>query len=172
MSIDIEIPRWWSHAQRERLTELQAQGAWIGYWNSDERGLPTNGGQLIDTQRAHVGQVLSSEGPLSDDCGEGQLHATREPLQWSGSRVWLVALLGGEVREEGDKAWALQREIIGEIMPMDCHGAAAALRASIHPRWDLKGADLRGAYLDGAHLEGEYLEGAYLRGAYLRGSIS
>jgi hypothetical protein len=59
--------------------------------------------------------VHHERGPLRDDCGKGQLHATLIPTKWQGERWWIVALIG-ERRGDDEKYWALEREIIGECL--------------------------------------------------------
>ena len=171
----------WPVAQRERLEALlRAQAddpstTWIGYYCSDAWGRASNGGD--QTERVHAGLVQRIDGPL-EICTPRGLHATREPHRWRGVRVWVVALLGPH-QEEDDKAAALVREIVGEVMPEDVFDPSLAARMGL-ARAYLTGANLRGAYLVGANLRGANLGGANLGdadlvganlgGAYLRGA--
>jgi hypothetical protein len=100
----------WTEAQRARLGELQKLGAKVAFWRSTERGTPANGGSCAPVA---IGTIHREPGPLRDECGEGQLHATLIPPKWKGDRWWIVALLG-EVRGDDEKYWALEREILGE----------------------------------------------------------
>jgi hypothetical protein len=102
----------WSAAQRARLDELKQAGARIAFWRSSEDGTPANGGK---SKPVAPGLVQEEKGPLRDECGRGQLHATLIPPKWQGERWWIVALLG-EVRGDEEKYWALKREIIGECL--------------------------------------------------------
>jgi len=62
------------------------------------------------------GTVHTEPGPLRDQCGEGQLHATLLPAtKWEGDRWWVVAFIG-ETRGDDDKLWGLHREVIGECL--------------------------------------------------------
>lgn len=111
------IPKWWSYAQRSRLAQLRQEGAWIGFWNSNEDCQPANStGYLAD--KTYTGAIHYSEGPLRDTCGLGQLHATRRLLCWKGKRIWVVALKGKTYGND-IKSWSLCREIIGEIYHTD-----------------------------------------------------
>jgi hypothetical protein len=102
----------WSTRQVERLRELQAAGAKIAYWRSDEHGKACQGGQ---NKPVSPGTVETVKGPL-DICTSHALHATLIPPKWNGNRLWVVALIGEVVGDE-DKYGALQREIIGECLP-------------------------------------------------------
>ena len=64
-----------------------------------------------------VGTVEKVSGPLQI-CTPRALHGTVLPPKWKGDRLWVVALIG-EVQNdsEGDKYAALEREIIGEVVP-------------------------------------------------------
>ena len=61
--------------------------------------------------------MQETKGPLRL-CENGTLHATYNPYEWKGDRLWLVALIG-EVKREGDKLGALKREILADITPKD-----------------------------------------------------
>jgi hypothetical protein len=61
---------------------------------------------------AAIGVVHETNGSLKI-CSNA-LHATIDPDQWEGDRVWVVALFG-EVQWQGDKVGALKREILAEI---------------------------------------------------------
>src|SRR5204863_703811 len=98
--------------ERIRLKALEAEGAFVCFWRSDENARPANGGKAF---RAKVGLVQKIDGPLKI-CSKWALHGTLNPSAWKGERIWLVALKG-EVQEEGDKFGALEREIIAEITP-------------------------------------------------------
>jgi len=52
-------------------------------------------------------------GPL-EICTRRALHATLDPGQWQGERLWLVALFG-ETQNSEDKLAALKREILTEV---------------------------------------------------------
>jgi hypothetical protein len=167
MHIEIPIPKWWSYTQCERLQTLEKEEAVIAYWNSNEEGQSARYGNQLEIP-AGVGVVHISEGPLRNVCGEGQLHATVKPLQWPGSRVWVVAMYG-DVRWESDKCWCLKREIIGEIFPCDGYDEPH-IRASIRPYANLCGADLHRANLCYTDLSYTDLSYANLCGADLRGT--
>jgi hypothetical protein len=100
----------WTDLQRSRLAALKAAGAKIAFWRSSNDGTPANGGK---SNPVAPGLVQEEKGPLRDECGRGQLHATLIPPKWEGERWWIVALIG-EVRGDDEKYWALKREIIGE----------------------------------------------------------
>jgi hypothetical protein len=95
-----------------RAVELRQAGALLAFWLSDASGRPSNGGSC---QPVKPGMVHRESGPLRDDCGIGQLHATLIPTKWQGERWWIVALIG-ERRGDDEKYWALEREIIGECV--------------------------------------------------------
>jgi len=99
----------WSAAQRARFDALNAAGAKIAFWRSDETGRPCNGGVGAPVT---PGTVQKIPGPL-ELCGPGALHATAIPPKWNGARVWVVALIGKVIGDE-EKYGALEREIIGE----------------------------------------------------------
>ena len=145
----------WTDEQREHLARLIREGAKILYWCSDAHGRPANHSlDCMDarmwTARPGMTQKLSvSEVSI---CGPNALHGTIAPHKWKGVRVWMVGLVGALDSEE-DKFGALQREIIGEILPEECLDASIAVRIG---RKDLSGADLSGADLSGADLSGAY----------------
>jgi hypothetical protein len=95
-----------------RVAALEAAGALIGFWRSTADGSPANGGSSAPVK---VGDVHRERGPLRDECGAGQLHATLLPTKWQGDRWWIVALIG-ERRGDDEKYWALEREILGECL--------------------------------------------------------
>jgi hypothetical protein len=99
-------------AAQARALELRQAGALLAFWLSDASGRPSNGGSC---QPVKPGMVHRESGPLRDDCGIGQLHATLIPTKWQGERWWIVALIG-ERRGDDEKYWALEREIIGECV--------------------------------------------------------
>ena len=102
----------WPDTLRERLATLRRDGAKIAFWRSDDKGLPSNGGEKIEA--AAPGVVHTAPGPLNL-CHGGTLHATLLPPKWKGERWWIVALIGEVVGDE-EKYGALQREIIGEAL--------------------------------------------------------
>jgi hypothetical protein len=102
----------WPRVQQDRLARLQREGATIAFWRSTDTGTAANGGRCDPVE---PGVVHHERGPLRNDCGRGQLHATLIPPKWQGDRWWIVALLG-EVRGTDEKYWALQREILGECL--------------------------------------------------------
>jgi hypothetical protein len=61
------------------------------------------------------GTVEKISGPLKI-CTKYALHGTLIPPNWSGARLWVVALIGETVGDEL-KYGALEREIIGEVIP-------------------------------------------------------
>ncbi len=85
-------------------------GESIGFWWSDNDGKPCNGGS---SPPVVVGDVQQVDGPL-ELCSHHALHATVDPTQWTGKRLWLVAL-HGRVESRGDKMGALKREIVCEV---------------------------------------------------------
>ena len=166
-------PRSWPHEQLRRLGELRRAerrdptSTWLAYWCSDHHGRPANHTCETDPREwtARPGLMQEVPGPLKP-CSAHALHATREPHRWQGCRVWIVALLGE--RRNDDKGAALRREIVGEVLPEDCHGAPqVGVRIG---RKDLSGASLDGASLVGARLVGASLDGARLDGASLVGA--
>ncbi len=100
----------WPQAQQDRLAALQAEGSKIAYWRSTQDAKPANGGAC---DAVAPGIVHTEPGPLRDECGAGQLHATLLPPKWKGARYWIVALIG-EWRGNDEKMWALKREVLGE----------------------------------------------------------
>lgn len=48
-------------------------------------------------------------------CSRNALHASINPGEWSGERWWVVGLLG-PVERDGDKAGALRRLIVEEVV--------------------------------------------------------
>jgi hypothetical protein len=102
----------WPPQQQERLATLQAEGATLAFWLSDNKGQSSNGGRSIEL--AAPGVVHKISGPLKL-CGPGALHATLIPSKWKGERWWIVALTG-QVIWEDDKCGALEREILGEAL--------------------------------------------------------
>jgi hypothetical protein len=100
----------WTDAQKSRLAAL-AETATIAYWRSDAAGRPCNGGA---GKAVAIGDMQKIPGPLRL-CGAGALHATATPPAWQGDRIWIVAMIG-EVKWDGDKCGALEREIIGECL--------------------------------------------------------
>jgi hypothetical protein len=101
-----------SPEQQEHARAVAVAGALLAFWRSDADGRPANGGEC---EPVTAGTVHREAGPLRDECGEGQLHATLVPPKWSGDRWWIVALIG-ERRGDDEKYWALEREIIGECV--------------------------------------------------------
>jgi hypothetical protein len=97
---------YWSLA----LSRYQVPGAKIGLWLSDNDGRPCNGGSGTV---ARVGLVEEIPGPLQL-CGPGALHATLAPHRWKGQRMWVVALHGEVIEQEG-KMGALRREFVAEL---------------------------------------------------------
>jgi len=128
---------------------------------TDAQGRPCNGG---DADPIPLGEWS----PTIEDavlCQRGW-HTTADPLQWRGSRVWLVegARLVGT---EGDKFCFERIRPLAEVDPRQsiCQRVrVAAMRTNLY------GADLRGAYLAGAYLAGADLTWAYLAGADLTGA--
>lgn len=135
---DHDIPKWWSHAQRARLKELQAlekmrpELVRVMYCNRAENGhapyqhcgpVPYPG--LVEDYVPHE----------AENCGEqltmyyAGLHTTYQPLRYRGSRVWVVALIGERVDEE-HMSVGEHREWIGEIFHSDGWDTEACLRAS------------------------------------------
>ena len=88
-------------------------GAVLAFWKSDALGRPANGG--CDILERSIGHVDAVDGPLRL-CSPHALHATLEPGNWEGTRLWVVALYG-PVIEDGAKRGALRREIIAEVKP-------------------------------------------------------
>lgn len=106
----------WSEVQQNRFNDLTMQGARIAYWRSDKDGRacnhtpPRNVVEVNEPRQA--GMIERVEGKLVI-CTQTALHATMKPPRWSGSRIWIVALLGEVIGDE-DKFAAQTREIIGE----------------------------------------------------------
>ena len=61
------------------------------------------------------GTVEKIKGPLRI-CTKNALHGTLLPPKWPGARLWVVALIG-EIAGDEEKFGALEREIIGEVIP-------------------------------------------------------
>ena len=97
---------------QERAAALVSAGALLAFWRSRDDGTPANGGQC---KPATPGVVHREAGPLRNECGHGQLHATLIPTKWQGKRWWIVALIG-ERRGDDEKYWALEREVIAECL--------------------------------------------------------
>ena len=95
---------------KDRALKLQKSGARLAFWKSDADGRPANGGA---GEAVKPGMKQKVAGPLSL-CSARALHATYNPDSWSGTRTWIVALIG-EVAEQDDKLGALEREIIAEL---------------------------------------------------------
>ena len=102
----------WPESQQKRLAEIQAAGATLAFWRSDNKGRSSNGGRSIES--AAPGVIHKISGPLKL-CGPSALHATLIPSKWKGERWWIVALTG-QVIWEDDKCGALEREILGEAL--------------------------------------------------------
>jgi hypothetical protein len=101
----------WTAKQQKRLKELEALGATIAFWRSDQKGMPANGGRSIEA--VYPGLVQTIPGPLK--LCYNAFHATLDPPKWNGERYWIVALIG-EVTGNEEKYGALTREIIGEAL--------------------------------------------------------
>jgi len=106
----------WPEPQRDRLANLRNQGATIAFWKSNRHAKPCNGGTDFT---AFTGLVQEVQGPLALH-GPHALHATLNPHQWKGERLWIVALLGKVVEAE-HKLGALKREILGEAIGPQPH---------------------------------------------------
>jgi hypothetical protein len=102
----------WTDQQRSRLQELTKGGAKIAFWRSNKEGRACNGG--ISDMPVTAGTVERIQGPLCI-CTRNALHATLNPPNWKGKRVWVVALIG-QLQRQQDKLGALEREIIGECL--------------------------------------------------------
>ncbi|RMF04816.1 MAG: hypothetical protein D6773_05940 [Alphaproteobacteria bacterium] len=87
----------------------QEAGATLALWWSDKEGRPCNGG---DGDPVHTGLVQEVEPPLTP-CSTNALHATLDINSWHGDRLWIVALYGKIIEQEGKMA-ALKREILAE----------------------------------------------------------
>ncbi|HEX3110582.1 MAG TPA: hypothetical protein VHU41_15915, partial [Thermoanaerobaculia bacterium] len=99
-------------ATRRRLEAAERDAAVVAFWRSDEHGQSANGGRPVEAAAPGVvHEIQTGELRL---CSAQALHATMDPAQWQGSRLWVVALYG-EVKSEADKFGALRREIIAEI---------------------------------------------------------
>jgi hypothetical protein len=131
----------WTAKQRNHLRRVVRQGAIIAYWCS---GRSANGG--IGTV-AKPGLIEKISGPLVL-CSSNALHATYTPHRWAGTRVWVVALVGKIVQQE-NKLGALERHIIGEVLPEVALTPSVGVRLG---RKDLSWANLHGANLSGADL--------------------
>jgi hypothetical protein len=84
-------------------------------WCSTADGKPANGGSGAPVK---AGDIQTAPGPLSSQCGAGQLHATFSPHKWKGEKWWIVRL-HGEIAVGDDKLWALKREIVAEFKPAE-----------------------------------------------------
>ena len=102
----------WNDWQKRRLAELQAAGAKIAFWRSDKDGRACQGGR---NDPVKPGTVEKVNGPLRI-CTTNALHGTLLPPKWPGARLWVVALIGEIVGDE-EKYGALEREVIGEVVP-------------------------------------------------------
>ncbi len=83
----------------------------LAFWKSNMIGHPCNGGS--HSKPSVPGLICREQGPL-ELCSRGTLHATLNPDEWKGERLWIVALRG-EVARDGNKVGALEREIICEV---------------------------------------------------------
>ena len=159
----------WTDEQREHLARLIREGAKILYWCSDAHGRPAN--HCLDCLEARdwtvkPGSVQKLSVKEVSICSSNALHGTTSPHKWKGVRVWMVGLVCALDSEE-DKFGALQREIIGEILPEECLDPSVGVRIG---RKDLSRADLSRAYLSEADLSGAFLSGANLSCADLSGA--
>ena len=102
----------WPLDRRNRLAAMRQQGATVAFWKSGSNGRPCNGGS---GDPVAPGLVQEAPGPLRQECGENQLHATYLPHKWKGERLWVVAMVGDVVHDD-DKMWGLKREIIAEVI--------------------------------------------------------
>ena len=102
----------WSAPAYARYTVLCNEGVKLAFWRSTEHGTAANGGSNAPVSAGTVEEVA---GPLRNDCGQGQLHATLIPPKWKGERWWIVAL-HGDWRGNDEKMWGLKREILGECL--------------------------------------------------------
>jgi len=93
------------------LRPHRKDGYTIAIWRSNEDGSPSNGGDGI---KAAVGVTHKVPGPLTPNCGRGQLHATLKPSEWKGSRWWVVAMKH-PIQTGDDKLWGLERQIIADL---------------------------------------------------------
>ena len=150
----------WTEKQCERLRACIKAGDTIAFWCSDAFGRPSNGGSLT-IERAAPGVIHRGKGDAL--CEDGTLHATHQPHQWAGVRVWIVACRE-IVGEQSDKLGCREREIIGEVLPEE------AIEASVACRLGGAGANLSGANLYGANLYVANLYVANLTGADLTGA--
>ena len=155
----------WTEKQCERLRACIKAGDTIAFWCSDAFGRPSNGGSLT-IERAAPGVIHRGKGDAL--CEDGTLHATHQPHQWAGVRVWIVACRE-IVGEQPDKLGCREREIIGEVLPEEAIEASVACRLG-GARANLSGANLSRANLYGAYLYGANLSGANLSRANLSGA--
>ena len=155
----------WTEKQCERLRACIKAGDTIAFWCSDAFGRPSNGGSLT-IERAAPGVIHRGKGDAL--CEDGTLHATHQPHQWAGVRVWIVACRE-IVGEQSDKLGCREREIIGEVLPEEAIEASVACRLG-GARANLSGANLSRANLSRANLSGANLSGANLYGANLYGA--
>src|SRR6266581_7630444 len=104
----------WTDSQVARLEHLRSLGAFICFWRSDKDGRACHGGT---NQPVNVGMIEKAQGPLAI-CTENALHGTAIPPKFPGARLWVVALVGElQSQGNGEKYAALEREIIGEVLP-------------------------------------------------------
>lgn len=156
----------WTAKQRNHLRRMQKAGAVFAYYLTDSYGRPSNRNidNLLDRKKWTVkpGIVQKVNGPLVE-CSANALHATLEPHQWIGNRVWVVAFLG-EVKRLDNKIAGLHREIIGEVMPEEALSPSVGVKLG---RKDLNSADLSSADLRSANLRFADLSYADLSSANL-----
>ena len=93
-----------------RGAELVEQGCVLAFWKSKADGTPANGGS---GGARKAGMIEEIKGPLRL-CGPGALHATQSLNNWSGERIWVVALYP-PIAVQPDKIGSLKREIICEF---------------------------------------------------------
>ena len=82
----------------------------LAFWRSRADGSPSNGG---GGGVRKAGDVEAVAGPLQL-CTPHALHATLQPWQWRGERIWAVALYP-PVAKADDKLGSLKREILAEL---------------------------------------------------------
>lgn len=107
---DDNASEYWSAALPD--LPMPEAGCVLAYWWSDASGRPCNGG---NGRSVCCGLTQTEAGPLKM-CGAHTLHATLVPHEWSGERLWVVAM-HPPVISYGTKLGSLKRTVLAEISP-------------------------------------------------------
>ena len=101
----------------KKAKELEEAGAILAFWRSDRYGKPCHGGS---GPARRVGTIDTEKGPLKP-CDKGALHATLEPNEWGGDRLWVVAMYPPIEHVGSDKIASLKREILADVTDLPAY---------------------------------------------------